>query len=778
MSLERKRQMMQLLDEALEQAPGERATFLANACDDTKLRQEVASLLDTDVTNGVLAKPAFDIHAEDAALGRTIDKYKLVRMLSRGGMGTVYLAEREDYEHRVALKLIRRGLDIDDVFVRRFHNERQILARLQHPYIAHLLDGGTTEDGVPYFVMEYVEGEPLDQYCARNGLSVKERLELFRDVCSAVQFAHQNLVIHRDLKPGNILIDAQGRPKLLDFGIAKLLDDSLAAQTVATAPEGGAMTPRYASPEQIRLEPLTTASDVYTLGVLLYELLTGLDPYQSANKRRDEVARAICDEEPDKPSTAVRRRVAERDSESVPESQRLRRRLSGDLDSIVLKAMRKEPSERYNSPERLADDIHRHLEGLPVKAQPASFVYLAGKFVRRYKVAAAFLFLLLAFSVVSTILWQRAQEDRRVADASYEIMRDIVGAVNRNKTREQVAQTLYAGSIDVSQKLGKHPERLIEVAGSLGVAFRSLWSYEESREFMELALRTSRKHFGKDASETFAPRSNLVVLLFDYGKFVDAENMFRGILKDKAQLGQSGQKLFRIKGNLASALMMQGKLTEAEAIYREVLNDREALYENELDADTAQSRKSLAALLFVRGDFAQAQEETQKALHVFRHHESARRIASTVDLLGRVEEGLGNRDRAKRMILEGLEIRQRLYDEDHPRVAKSKMSLAALLAAANPDEAHSLIQEVLAVFERDKPQSWETAEAESILGGTLTRLQRYDEARSLLATSYEKLVKIRGAENTTSRRALERIRYFNQLHDPGEQIEFGHLHPG
>ena len=427
LSVERKRRIFELLDETLDYPPEDWPAVLGRNCgDDPELRREVEALLETQGDADVLAQPAFSVHADDAGVGRQIGPYQLVRLLDRGGMGSVYLAEREDFEQRVALKLIRRGLDADEVLVRRFENERQILARLEHPHIARLLDGGATADRLPYFVMEYVEGEPIDRYCRTRGLSIAERLALFRRVCSTVQFAHQNLVIHRDLKPGNILITADGHPRLLDFGIAKLLDDSLAASAVETELGQGPMTLRYASPEQIRLEPVTTASDVYSLGVLLYELLTGLDPYGVAGGRSDEIARAVCEREPDKPSTAVRRRAVEPEA---AESRRLRRRLAGDLDSIVLKAMRKEPDQRYASAEQLSEDIRRHLAGLPVDAQTGTFTYRASKFVRRHKLAmavtAAFLLLSSTFGVLSTVLWQQAVHEREKAETVSLFLKDI-----------------------------------------------------------------------------------------------------------------------------------------------------------------------------------------------------------------------------------------------------------------------------------------------------------------------------------------------------------------
>ena len=313
-------------------------------------------------------------------------------------MGVVYLAVRADdhYQKRVAIKLVQHGL-YTGAILHRFRTERQILASLDHPNIARLLDGGTTTDGRPYLVMEYVEGLPIDVYCDRHKLSISERLRLFRTVCAAVHYAHQNLVIHRDLKPSNILVSTDGVPKLLDFGIAKLLNPELSAPSLVFTESGlQLLTPEYASPEQVRGEPLTTASDVYALGVLLYELLTGHQPYRLTSRRRQDLERVICEVDPLKPSTAISRSDADTETDGTGQRtpatvsqtregqpEKLRRRLTGDLDNIVLMALRKEPQRRYGSAEHLAEDLRRHLEGLPVMARPQTFGYRSAKFIRR-----------------------------------------------------------------------------------------------------------------------------------------------------------------------------------------------------------------------------------------------------------------------------------------------------------------------------------------------------------------------------------------------------------
>jgi eukaryotic-like serine/threonine-protein kinase len=409
MEPERWNQVKELYEAALAREPELRSAFLAEVCaKDSALLSEVESLLRSNQEAGsFLAATALKSSAVDECgpeIGQRIGSYKLVCEIGHGGMGTVYLAHRADeiYHKRVAIKLIKRGMDTESI-LRRFKNERQILASLEHPNIARLLDGGTTEDGLPYFVMEWVEGQPLYEHCDSHKLPIIERLKLFRTICSAVHYAHQNLIVHRDLKPKNIIVTSDGVPKLLDFGIAKLLNPELSSQTMElTGSAVRLMTPEYASPEQFRGEPVTPATDVYSLGVLLYELLTGHYPYRSKSRFPEQMAELVCEEEPEKPSTVISRvepLSASQDGSSTaitPESvsnardgspEQLRRRLKGDLDNIVLKSIHKLPKDRYASVEQISEDIRRHLEGLPIIARKAALSYRIGKFVRRHRIS-------------------------------------------------------------------------------------------------------------------------------------------------------------------------------------------------------------------------------------------------------------------------------------------------------------------------------------------------------------------------------------------------------
>ena len=429
-SAERWSRVKELFEAALERDPAERPGFLAAACaGDDELRREVEALLAADrETDSFLEEPApalfgLVVGDTDPALGHRIGPYRILREIGRGGMGVVYEAERADlqFRKRVAIKLIRRGMD-SELIQRRFRQERQILAGLSHPNIAGLLDGGITEDGRPYLVMEFVQGLPIHRYAAHHALSTRERIKLFRDVCSAVHFAHQNLVVHRDLKPGNLLVTEAGEVKLLDFGVAKMLRPELEATVPVTEVGARILTPAYASPEQVRGEPVTTASDVYSLGVILYELLTGHPPFDFSETPFPQVERIICDVIPPRPSAAISA-VTTHPTEAT-EARALHRTLMGELDNIVLMAMRKEPSRRYASAAALADDLGRYLDGLPVAALKDTAIYRLRKLMQRQRglaVAVAAGFITLCAGVAAT-LWQSRQANRARATAEQNLV--------------------------------------------------------------------------------------------------------------------------------------------------------------------------------------------------------------------------------------------------------------------------------------------------------------------------------------------------------------------
>ncbi len=517
-----------IFEEVIDLPATARATYLDHVCaGDAKLRREVESLLDALPKAEHLFESSLANELAEAAsmlgeqeIGRRIGDYRLVRFIASGGMGTVYLAERTDPElyMQAAIKIVRPGVATAGI-LRRFLAERQLLANLNHPNIARLIDGGATDDGLPYLVMEFVDGMPLEQYCTAHRLSVHQRLQLMRTVCSAVHHAHRHLVVHRDLKPGNVLVGTDGEIKLLDFGIAKVLEPPgsgrVAADPTLTALR--ALTPRYASPEQLRGETITTASDIYSLGVILYQLLTGTLPYDIDHCTPAEIERTVCEKEVQSPSAAVRGR-----SEPVPaapplEPKRLAQQLSGNLDMIVLKAMRKEPERRYASVEELSEDIRCHLEGLPVSARPDAPAYRAARFVRRNRslvavaggvvllllasiathliLAAAIAVLLVATAFVSFILYRRANDARQVAE-------------ERTAEAEWLAYTSSIAAAQGAILAGQTSEarRQLEKApvGLRGWEWRHLWSRIGRSESITM------KHSARITAIDYSPDGTLI----------------------------------------------------------------------------------------------------------------------------------------------------------------------------------------------------------------------------------------------------------------------------
>src|SRR5499427_831217 len=425
-------QLNEIFAAAMELEPQRQGEFLQQACaGDAYLQREAEAMLAASqqaerhgfLNGNVFAAGAQVLAANEIPPGTIIGPYRVVEEIGRGGMGAVYLASREGFQQQVALKIIKRGMDTESI-VRRFVLERDVLASLNHPNIARLLDGGTA-NGLPFIAMEYVEGNIITDFCDQHRLTIDERLALFRKVCAAVTYAHQNLVVHRDLKPSNILVTRDGEPKLLDFGIAKLLSADQFGYTIEpTAAGAGLMTPEYASPEQIRGEKVTTSSDIYSLGVLLYEMLCGHRPFRFKSRSAGEVLQVISERQPAAPSTAAStrqelvtpddsatRRILSPDTVAEMRSDkpnRLKRKLAGDLDNIVLMALRKEPDRRYSSVQQFADDVRRHLEGIPVAARPATFSYRTAKFIERNRTATVFatLTLVAILAGLSIAVWQ------------------------------------------------------------------------------------------------------------------------------------------------------------------------------------------------------------------------------------------------------------------------------------------------------------------------------------------------------------------------------------
>ena len=610
MSSDRFQRCEALFHAALPLSGEERETLLERSCaDDPLLRAEVERLLAAHVRAGdFISSPAVATAERGAGdpswVGRLVGPYRVVREIGRGGMGAVYLAERADgqYELRVALKVIKRGMDTEQVLAR-FRAERQILASLDHPNIARLLDGGSTEQGVPFFAMEYIEGEPIDVWAERRALTVDERLRLFLQVCGAVSYAHQHLVVHRDIKPLNILVTADGAPKLLDFGIAKVLHED-AEEATSTVTGMRLLTPEYASPEQVEGQHATTASDVYSLGVVLYELLTGRSPYRLRSRSPLDVVEAVRTTDPERPS-------------AVGGTEKVRRRLRGDLDTILLTALRKESARRYQSVEQFAGDVRRHLEGLPVRARPDTFGYRAGKFVRRNRVpvAAGVLLALALLGGTAATTYQARQAraaqgraEQRFADVRklanallfdyHDAIRDLRGA---RPVRERMVRDALGYLDGLSRESREDPTLQRELAGayqrigdlqggepsSLGDTEGAARSYDKALGILESLLRADSANRGlrRDAANSAMSLGRVVWSRGDLAAGLAHARRARALLDPLVASSPTDTDL-RLRLSAANNLLGQisleeGKIAESLRYHRADLGQFEAAPESE-----------------------------------------------------------------------------------------------------------------------------------------------------------------------------------------------------
>lgn len=765
MTPERWHQIKEIFYAAQEREGAERESFLTETCaGDEELKSEIESLLHSfEKADSFIEAPAFEVVSftiddDEKLTGQRIGPYKVLKEIGRGGMGTVYLAERDDAEfrQRVALKLIRAGLDTEDI-LQRFRNERQILASLNHPNIARLLDGGSTANGLPYFVLEYIEGQPLGQYCDANKLPTLERLKLFRKICDAVSYAHRNLVVHRDLKPSNILVTKEGDPKLLDFGVAKVLEPELIDQpSTQTATALRIMTPEYASPEQVQGLRVTTATDIYSLGVVLYELLTGHRPYRLSSRRPDLLARAICDEHPEKPSTAISR-VEQVDADAVsPESvseargevaHNLRRQLRGDLDNIALMALRKEPQRRYASVDQLSEDLRRHLEGLPVIAREDSSSYRASKFVRRHKagVAAAALIGLTLIAGLLTTLWQsrvaRAERDRaRVAQAKAErinrFLQDALGAPNPLKEGREVKviEVLEKAARRAETELANQPEVLAEVQHTIGVTYFNLELYDKSEPLLRSALKTFQEMFGPAHPKTAKCLTDMGDLLNYQEKYDEAISVLQKAIDTYRQLPpEYTRDTAQAKFTLAQTYFFKGDKQLAEPLYREVL-DYAIKNLGENDPIVGDVSNELANLIRDR-DYETAITLYRQSERIVRPVSDERAdLATTLSNLGMVLTDAGRFDEAEAALRESLAIRREIFGNDSPTLSVAMARLSRVhLYRGDYGQAEFEARRAIEIQERTLPKGHRNfAFSYVVIGLALTRNGKLADAEKFL----------------------------------------------
>jgi len=702
MKAENWEQIREAFHAAVDLPPEKRGPYLDQACPDVALRKEVESLLTAHCDAGDLLEQASVklgaagalLDSGDPWIGTFIGPYQVISPIGKGGMGAVYRAVRveEKYVKQVAIKLLRSGLG-DDSYQRRFMNERQIMASLDHPNIARLLDVGTIK-GLPYYVMEYIEGEHIDDYCDHRRLTTRARLDLFLQVCPAVQYAHQHLVVHRDLKPQNILITSDGMPKLLDFGIAKPLDPQIFLQTTAlTLSNVNPMTPEFASPEQVRGEPITISSDVYSLGVLLYRLLTGHSPHEAKGKQLHELARAISETEPPRPSLVIDRIIQETDGsgrpiqlspESVSEVrdghvEALRHRLRGDLDNILLKALRKEPERRYSSVEQFADDIRRHLEGRPVIARKDTIRYRTMKFAQRHKagVAAAVLAALSLIGGIVATSWQahiakveRARAERRFNDVRHltnALIFDMEGAISELPKSTAARKLLLDNALKYLDSLARESNGNVGLQRELASAYKKLgdvqgYPFQGNVGDSAAALESYRK-------------------VVEIREALAAENPNEK--EDRHALAEGYRILGQMQittGNLNAALSSAFKaLAIMEPLAKEYPNELKMLDElenaYELIGDIQGGNGASANLGDLPGaieNHSKALAVAQQALHLFPDDPSAQRAVAIYELkVGEDQVELGDRALGVENYRKGLEIYKALASKsDNPKLTR------------------------------------------------------------------------------------------------------------
>lgn len=679
---------------ARELGPRERYAFVHEACEgDPTLISRVYAVLQSET--GEVPWEDLEIDAEPAVVsrvGQRLGPYRIVRSLGVGGMGEVYLAERADdeYQQQVAIKLVHAGTLSPQVQTR-LRTERQILASLKHPHIAQLLDGGTTPDGTPYLVLEYIEGLPIDVYCDRHRLGITERLQLFRMVCSAVHCAHQNLIVHRDLKPSNILVTAAGAPKLLDFGIAKLLDDSRALRTVAvTHHDIRVMTPSHASPEQVRGEAITTASDIYVLGTLLYELLCGRRTFSMPPGRRlADIERLVCDTNPPAPSTAVAR--ARREEPAFMEelaacrgatTLKLERQLKGDLDNLVLMALRKEPGRRYASVEQFSTDIERYMSGHPILATRDEWNYRTRKFLKRHAwssaATAGAAVILIAFSAVTYLQAQSIARQRDAAAAERARAEQVSGFLvdlfelsdpSRSRGNELKARELLdIGARRIDSGLVDQPAARSLMLGTIGRVYDGLGLYNDAATALEKALQLRIQLYGPQHAEVADALLSLGQVLIAQGRLDEADARLAQALQLRTRLfGTDALELapvLKLQGRLA---MERGDFRAAEMKYRDCLKRYE---EHGLrdDSRVAAALTELGSLLANTYQDAEAEAHFRRALAIDRQAlgEDHPQVAEALGNLADALEGQGKYAEALPLFEQALSLKRRVLGAEHP----------------------------------------------------------------------------------------------------------------
>ncbi len=815
---ERWDRLQDLFSRAVDLPDNEREAFVTRETGgDTELRNELLELLacDTGRSTGPLTHAlgaAIDGATRDrrkALVGRVVGNYKLASILGHGGTGTVYLGERADrqYSAQVAVKIVDNAAVHGDLGLR-FRAERQILASLNHANIARLLDAGETEDGQPYLVMEYVHGEPVDRYCDRQQLDIRARLQLFLEICNAVQYAHQNLIVHRDLKPANILVTGEGAPKLLDFGIAKLLDTGDAAAMLAlTRMNDRLLTPEYASPEQILGRQVTTASDVYALGVVLYELLTGLRPYTVPSSASQlELERSICISDPQRPSTAIRKAMEHTPAEGestiaaialarsiVPD--RLHKRLLGDIDAIVMRALRKEPQHRYGSVEQLAADVRRYLSREPVVARQGNWLYYSQRFVRRHafgvSAGAFFILVIIAFAIAMSMQNQRIAAERDKAASESEsaqavsaFMLDVFSAADpfRAQGREVTAkQLLEQSGRQVRGDKGMRPEVRARLLASIGRAFRRSGDAERSLSYLEDAVHLRRQmpeggglaaaedmselaitlnslgdresagrvlkeamtlceRIGKQHTATYATLlTNRGRVEFHSGDVARSRQSFEQSLALNRQVrGPNDQEVAVVLLDLSLVFMWMDDIPAVERVTRQAV-DIFRLTAPNLHPDRVLAETRLGEALLMQNHINEASAMFESSLDKQRvlFGNNSRQVAEVLDSLAQIRRAQGQLGEAEQFAAEALSSMVSAMGAEHGYTPYFRTAYAsALMRRGKYTEAERELRHSLDTLAKTRPADHQyVCSAEHLLGEVLLETNRLPDAEAMLTAA-------------------------------------------
>jgi serine/threonine-protein kinase len=785
--------------------PADRRVALAQACgNDEDLSREVESLLSHEPDSaGFLEGIAGDVRAPEPepAPGWRAGPYRIIRLLGSGGMGSVWLAERDDDEYRkqVAVKIIKSGLDTKDI-LQRFRQERQVQANLEHPNIARLLDGGATDDGRPYLVMEYVDGRPILEHCKERGLSIPDRLALFRKVCSAVQYAHQNLVVHRDLKPGNILVGSDGEPKLLDFGIAKVRSpDAGAREAELTSTNLRPMTVKYASPEQVRGEPVTTATDVYSLGVILCELLAGRGPYEVAGDSLSEYERAVCERAPLPPSEAAARSDAPRTGVL----------LRGDLDAIVLKALRKEPWLRYPSAEALSDDIERHLRGFPVLARRGTTAYRAARFVRRNAAAAVAVtgvFLSLVGGIIATLRQAGiAERERNAAIAATARAEDAAEVARREARRAQriahflqdvlegasprkggrgvtAEQALDRAAARVAEQFGDDPRVEAAIHSVVGETYMALGRYRDAEEHLDESVRILDAARSVESGDLASCLIGLGGAAYLNGDLEKAKTVTeRALAVSERVLGPGHADVARSLNNLGAIARAQGHPDLAEALLRRALDLRRRLFGEE-HVTVAETLNNLHAVLRARGDLQGAENLAREALAMRRGILGAEHpdTVQSIDNLSVLLAQQGKWQDAEPLTREAVAGFESVVGPDHPDLAIALKNRArVLIELGDHAAAETCLERALAIRRASLPPADErTLGTARLLAGCRVALRKLDEAQAVLEQARADAEAALGPDHAATRGFVEDLLRLAEMREqPGASRPAGRERP-